>query len=154
MKKVFVVYFSTSGKTGSMAEFIAEGIRFNGLNASMQTMHEIKNPAQLPGYDGYILGSPTFSLDIPGPVKIFLAMFKNINGKGKLSGAFGPYLHDSSYHHEDYAPDKILDILQNEYKFERFDLDALCLREDVLETRDGMKACQDYGRIFGQKLIL
>jgi hypothetical protein len=61
-------------------------------------------------------------------------------------------LHDSSYHHADYAPDKILDLLQKDYKTERFDLDALCLREDILETRDGMKACQDYGRIFGEKL--
>ena len=152
MKKVLITFFSTSGKTETMAEFIAEGIRFAGITAAVKKMNEIKASADIAGYDGYIFGSPTFSLDIPGPVKTFLRMFKDIDLKGRLSGAFGPYLHDSSYHHEDYAPDKILDILQNEYKTERFDLDALCLREDVLEIRDGMKACQDYGRMFGQRL--
>jgi flavodoxin len=152
MKKVLVAYFSTSGKTESMAEFIAEGVRFNGLNAIVKKMSEIKDPAQLAGFNGYIFGSPTFSLDIPWPVKTFLKLFKNGDLNGKLTGAFGPYLHDSSYHHADYAPDKILDLLQKDYKTERFDLDALCLREDILETRDGMKACQDYGRIFGEKL--
>jgi len=33
MRKVLVAYFSTSGKTQEMADFIAEGIRFNGMQA-------------------------------------------------------------------------------------------------------------------------
>ena len=32
------------------------------------------------------------------------------------------------------------------------DLGALTLKEEILETRDGIKACQEYGRAFGQKL--
>jgi len=135
-----------------MAEFIAEGIRFNNAQAVVKKIVDIDGNSVLAGYDGYIFGSPTFSLDIPKPVKTFLSMTKNTNLEGKLCGAFGPYLHDESYRHDDYAPALIFNILQNEHRMKPFDLGPFSLREEVVETREGMKACQDYGRIFGQKL--
>jgi hypothetical protein len=61
-------------------------------------------------------------------------------------------LHDASYQHNEHAPALILGILQNEIKMKPFDLGALALKEDILDTRDGIKACQDYGRVFVQKL--
>jgi flavodoxin len=152
MKKVMVVYYSVSGKTEKMAEFIAEGIRFNDLQAVVKKMDDIKDAEEMLGYDGYILGSPTFSLDIPNPVKTFLAMLKDVNLEGKLSGAFGPYLHDASYEHNGHAPTLILDVLQKENKIKSFDLGGLTLNENIVETKEGIQACQDYGRMFGQKL--
>jgi flavodoxin len=152
MKKVLIAHFSTSGKTEEMANFIAEGIRFSGLQAIVKKMSDIRNPAELAGYDGYLFGSPTFSLDIPNPVRNTLTMLKSMNFEGVLGGAFGPYLHDASYEHSSHAPALILDILQKEHKMEPFDLGALSLKEDILGTREGIRACQDYGRIFGQRL--
>jgi len=152
MKKVLVAYFSSSGKTEEMANYIAEGVRFNGLQAKVMKVSEIKNVDDLAGYDGYIIGSPTFSLDIPAPVKLFLEELKKVNLAEKLGGAFGPYLHDASYQHAEHAPDIILNELQNEIKLKPFDLEALALQEDILGTREGIKACQDYGRVFGQRL--
>ena len=153
MQKVLIVYFSTSGKTQEMAEFIAEGIRFNGIQAVVKKVNEVKVPADIEGFDGYIIGSPTFSLDMPVPVKTFLGVLKKARVETKLGGAFGPYLHDASYQHNEHAPALILGILQNELKMKPFDLGALALKEDILETRDGIKACQDYGRVFGQRLF-
>ncbi len=152
MKKVLVAYFSSSGKTEEMANYIAEGVRFNGLQAKVIKMSEIKNEADITGFDGYLLGSPTFSLDIPAPVKSFLAVMIKANLAEKLGGTFGPYLHDASYQHADHAPSLILDELQKETKLKPFDLGALALKEDILDTREGIKACQDYGRVFGQRL--
>ena len=152
MQKVLVAYFSTSGRTQEMADFIAEGIRFNGMQAIVKTINELKNPDDIAGYDGYIIGSPTFSLDMPTPVKAFLTLLKKVPVETKLGGAFGPYLHDASYQHNEHAPALILGILQNEIKLKPFDLGALSLKEDIIDTRDGMKACQDYGRVFGQRL--
>ena len=86
MQKVLVAYFSTSGKTAEMADFIAEGIRFNGIQAIVKKMNEIKNPHDIAGYDGYIIGSPTFSLDMPAQVKAFLALLKKIPVEAKLAG--------------------------------------------------------------------
>jgi flavorubredoxin len=147
-----VVYYSVSGKTGEMAEYIAEGIRFNDLQAVVKKMDEIKDAEEMLGFDGYILGSPTFSLDIPNPVKTFLAMLKGVNLEDKLSGAFGPYLHDASYEHNGHAPTLILDVLQKENKIKSFNLGGLTLNENIVETREGIQACHDYGRMFGQKL--
>ena len=152
MKKVMVVYYSVSGKTEEMAEYIAEGIRFNDLQAVVKKMDEIRDAEEMFGYDGYILGSPTFSLDIPNPVKTFLAMLKGVNLEDKLSGAFGPYLHDASYEHNGHAPTLILDVLQKENKIKSFNLGGLTLNENIVETREGIQACHDYGRMFGQKL--
>jgi flavorubredoxin len=153
MQKVLIAYFSTSGKTEEMADFIAEGIRFNGLQAVVKKISEIKEPSEITGYDGYIVGSPTFSLDVPVAVRTFLSVLKKAHAEAKLGGAFGPYLHDASYQHDEHAPALILDMLQNDIKMKLFDLGALSLKEDILETRDGIKACQDYGRVFGQRLI-
>src|SRR5271157_4040523 len=152
MKKVLIVHFSTAGKTETMANFIAEGIRFSGLQALVKKVSDVRSSEDIAGYDGYIFGSPTFSLDIPGPVKIFLSKIKAINLENKLVGAFGPYLHDASYRHNSHAPTLILSVLQTEHKIAPFDLGALALKEDIVETREGMKACQEYGRIFGQRL--
>ena len=152
MQKVLIAYFSTSGKTEEMAEFIAEGIRFVGAQAVVKKISEIKEPAQIAGYEGYIIGSPTFSLDMPAPVKNFLMVLKKVAVEAKLAGAFGPYLHDASYQHDEHAPALILGILQNELKMKPFDLGALALKEEILDTRDGIKACQDYGRVFAQSL--
>ena len=152
VKTVLIVQFSTRGKTEEMANFIAEGIRFSGLKAVVKKISDINNSEDIAGYDGYIFGSPTFSLDIPNPVKLFLSMIKETNLENRLVGTFGPYLHDASYQHSGHAPSLILDILGRENKMNPFDLGALSLKEDIVETREGMKACQEYGRIFGQIL--
>jgi len=66
-------------------------------------------------------------------------MLKKARLEEKLGGAFGPYLHDSSYQHNEHAPALILDVLQKEIKMKPFDLGALSLQENILDTRDGMK---------------
>jgi flavodoxin len=152
MKKVLILHFSTTGKTEKMAQYVAEGIRFTGAEAVVKKLGNIKDVTDLAGYNGYIFGSPTFSLDLPEPVRVFLAFMKRANLEGKMGGSFGPYKHDSSYQHDSFAPAIIFDILQKQNKMEPFELGPFNLREDVVETREGIKACQDYGRVFGEKL--
>jgi hypothetical protein len=33
-----------------------------------------------------------------------------------------------------------------------FELGSFNLKEEVVETSEGMKTCQDYGRVFGEEL--
>ncbi len=152
MKKVLIAYFSSTGKTETMAQYIAEGVRFSGQEAIVKKMQDIHDVAELAGYDGYIFGSPTFSLDLPRPVKTFLSLKRNTKLEGKIGGAFGSYRHDVSYKHDAYAPAIIFNVLQKEHKMKPFDLGPFNLKEDDVETREGMKACQDYGKVFGEKL--
>jgi flavodoxin len=166
MKRVLVAYFSVTGTTEAMAQYIGEGIRMSGQEAIVKKISGISEFHDLSGYDGYIFGSPTHFRDIPEPMKMFLTMAHQADLKGKLAGAFGSYTHDGN------APAMILDTLQNVYKMEPFELGPLNLKElmlkepvrgeqqqpqyvagEVIEKGDeGMRACQDYGRVFGENL--
>jgi hypothetical protein len=76
MKRILIAYFSASGTTEKMAEYIAEGVRFSGQEAVTKRVEDIKVATELAGYDGYILGSPTYALDVPEPMKRFLLIAK------------------------------------------------------------------------------
>lgn len=150
--KVLIVYFSTSGKTEKMAHFIAEGVRFSGNQTTLKKVGELQDAAELDGYDGYIVGSPTFSLAVPKPVDTFLQMVAKAGLADKMGAAFGPYTHDASYSHDSHAPALIGEKLLHACGMKLFELGPLALQEELLDTREGMKACQDYGRVFGEKL--
>ena len=146
MKKVLIAYFSLTGKTETMAQYVAEGVRFSGHEAVVKKMSDIKNADNLAEYDGYIFGSPTYYLDAPEPVKTFLFLGRKAGLEGKLGGAFGSYTHDGN------APGIVLDTLQHVYGMEPIELGPFNLKESLVETTDGMRACQAYGRAFGEKL--
>jgi len=146
MKKVLIVYFSLTGKTEKMAEYIAEGVRFSGNQAVKREISEIKAASDLNGYDGYIFGSPTYHRDMAEPMKTFLFLAKKANLEGKLAGAFGSYTHSGD------APAIIFDTMQYVYKMQPFELSSFNLKEAVIETNEGTRSCQDYGKVFGEKL--
>jgi flavodoxin len=152
MKKVLIAYFSAAGATEKMAAYIAEGVRFSGNEAVLKKIGDFKNESEMAGFDGYIFGSPTYSQDIPGPMKEFLLMAARDKLEGKLGGAFGSYAHDVGYRHDTYAPAIILDSVQRDGKMKPFELGPFTLKEDIIETAEGIKTCQDYGRVFGEKL--
>jgi flavorubredoxin len=146
LKKVFIAYFSLTGKTEQMAEYVAEGVRFSGQEAVIKKISNIKTPGDLAGYDGYIFGSPTYHRDMAEPVKTFLFLARKAALEGKLAGAFGSYTHSGD------APGLILDTMQYVFKMQPVDLGSFNLKEALVPTRDGMRACQDYGKVFGEKL--
>ena len=143
MKKVLIVYFSLTGKTEKMAEYVAEGVRFSGCQATSKKISEIKNAGDLAGYDGYIFGSPTYHRDMAEPMKTFLFLARKAGLEGKLAGAFGSYTHSGD------APAIIFDTMQYVYKMQPFELGSFNLKEAIVETSEGMRACQDYGKAFG-----
>ena len=146
MKKVLIVYDSRTGKTEQMAQYIAEGVRFSGNEAELKRVREIKNEKELEGYDAYIFGSPTYHRDMIGTMKTFLFLAEKANLEGKLGGAFGSYTHSGD------APKIILDTLEFVFKMKISSLGSLRLKEDIIGTPDGIKACQDYGRSIGEAL--
>ena len=146
MKKVLVVYFSLTGMTEKMAQYIVEGIRFSRQEAVIKKTSDIKNKDALEGYDGYIFGSPTYHRDMADPLKTFLFLARKVNLEGKSGAAFGSYTHSGD------APAMIFDTMQYVYKMGPFELGSFNMKEAVVETSEGMRTCQDYGRVFGEKL--
>jgi len=145
MKKVLIAYVSRTGKTQKMADYIAEGIRFSGNEAEIKKTTEIKNEKDLEGYDGYVFGCPTYHRDMTAGMKTFLFVAEKLNLVGKMGGAFGSYTHSG-----ESAP-MVFDTMQYVFKMDMVDLGPLSLKEAVIDTTDGTRACQDYGKAIGQK---
>ena len=146
MKKVLIAYFSQTGNTRQMAEYVAEGLRISGQQVTLKKVSDIEKPEELAGYDGYIFGSPTYYRDIAEPMKVFLFLAEKAELKGKLAGAIGSYKHDGN------APSMIFDTMQYIFDMVPFELGPFNLVDDRLATSEGPRACQDYGRVFGEKL--
>ena len=146
MKKVLVSYFSRTGKTQQMAEYIAEGIRITGNEAQIKKISDIKNEKELAGYDGYVFGAPTYHRAMPGLVETFLFLAQKANLQGKVGGAFGSYTHSGD------APKMIFDTMEFVFKMNVVDLGSFNLLEHLVDTQEGMKSCHDYGKTIGEKL--
>ena len=146
MKKALVAYYSRTGKTQKMASYIAEGIRFSGNAAETMTISEIKNEKAFEGYDGFLFGCPTYHKDMTENFKTFLFLAQKGKLAGKVGGAFGSSTHSSE------APGIIADTMEHVFKMRMTSLGPFRLFEDKVETPDGMRACQDYGRAIGEQL--
>lgn len=146
MKKVVIVYNSRTGKTETMANYLAEGLRFAACQVSLKKISEINNEVDLLGYDAYLFGCPTYHKDMTSGMKQFLFKAELANLAGKAGGAFGSHTHSG-----ESAP-MIYDTMLHVFKMDMTDLGPLNLTEAMIASDEGPKACQDYGRAFGEKL--
>lgn len=145
MKKVLIAYVSRTGKTESMANFLAEGVRFSGNEPEVKKISTIKSAEDLMGYDGYIFGCPTYHKDMTTGMKQFLFLAGQTNLVGKIGGAFGSHTHSG-----ESAP-MIFETMQHVFKMDMTELGPLNMTEAMIATDEGTKACQDYGKAMGDK---
>ena len=89
MSKILVCYYSRSGHTKRMAELIVEGIKQENVEADIKDVEDI-DANELLGYEGIILGSPTYYGACAGPIKTLIDKSVKYHGKleGKVGGAF------------------------------------------------------------------
>jgi flavodoxin len=146
MKKVLIAYFSRTGKTEQMAQYTAEGVRFCGYTAEIRKIAEIKNEKDFAEFDGFIFGCPTYHRDMTENMKTFLFLAQKANLEGKVGGAFGSHTHTGD------APKLIFDTMEHVYKMDMVNLGPFPLKEAVVDTMDGVHACQEYGKAIGKKL--
>jgi flavodoxin len=146
MKKVLIAYDSRTGNTKQMAEFIAEGVRIGGHEAELEKITAIKNEKALQGYDAYVFGCPTYHRDMTNGMKTFLFLVQKAGLEGKAGGAFGSHTHSGD------APKLIFDTMEYVFKMDMVDLGPFKLKEDIVPTGEGMRACQDYGKAIAQKV--
>ena len=142
MAKVLIVYATRTGETQTIADLIAEGIRFSGHEAEVVSVKEIKNEATLDGYDGYVLGSSTYHGEMLQGMKTFLFIAEKANLDGKIGGAFG------SFGWSGEANDRIFDTMKHILKM---DLVGDTLRLKSSSLGGGLQMAQDYGREIAKK---
>lgn len=84
MKSVLVTYYSRSGNTRKLAELVSDGLTARGIKADLIPVEEVDIDS-LPGYDGFIVGSPNYFGTIAWPVKKFIdesvKYYKKLEGK-------------------------------------------------------------------------
>jgi len=145
MKKVLIAYFSRAGTTEKMAEYIAEGVRMGGHEATVMKISAIKNEKELSGFDGFVFGCPTYHKDMTSGMKQFLFVAEKANLTGKIAGAFGSHTHSGE------AAPMIFETMQHVFKMDTIDLGALNLTEAKMASDEGIKACQQYGKALTEK---
>jgi flavodoxin len=146
MKKVMIAYFSRTGKTRAMAEYIAEGLRLSGCDADVKKISEVRNEKDFLGYDGFIFGCPTYHRDMTENMKTFLFLAQNGSLQGKIGGAFGSHTHSGD------AAKFIFDTMEFVFKMDMVNLGPFLLKEQVIDQEEGLRACQQYGKAIGEKL--
>ncbi|HVN23559.1 MAG TPA: flavodoxin domain-containing protein [Syntrophorhabdales bacterium] len=146
MKNVMVAYYSRTGMTQTMADGIAEGVRISGHNAEVKKISDIKDEKDLNGFDAYIFGCPTYHRDMTQNFKTFLFMAQKAELNGKVGGAFGSHTHSGD------AAKAIFETMEFVFKMNMTNLGSFLLKEEVVDTTQGRRACQDYGKAIGEML--
>jgi flavorubredoxin len=126
-----------------MAETIAEGIRFEGLEVDVVNISQIKDEKGLAGYDAYVFGSPTYHGEMIQPMKTFLFLAEKAGLSEKAGGAFGAFGWSGE------APERIYQTMKNIFNMNMVG-DALRLKSVTLGG--GLQMAQDYGRQVGKKV--
>jgi len=143
MSKVLIVYSSRAGSTKKIGEFVAEGIRISGHEATVVKVNDIKKETDLDGYDAFVFGSATYHGDMMQGMKTLLFLAEKANLEGKVGGGFGAFGWSGE------APDRIFSTMEKIFKM---DMVSGPLRLKSASLGGGGQMAQDYGKEIAGKL--
>ncbi len=107
MANFLIVYATRSGETEKIGNLIAEGIRISGHTAEMKKISQVKNEADLKGFDGYVFGSATYHGEMMSSMKQMLFLAEKADLKGLPGGSFGAFGWSGE------APERIYNTMKN-----------------------------------------
>ena len=89
MAKALIIYYSRSGNTRKMADFIAEGIKKEDIEPTVRDVKDVL-PKDLLEFDAIVVGSPTYYGSMSAEVKKLFDDSVKFHGKldGKIGAAF------------------------------------------------------------------
>lgn len=89
MPKILIVYYSRSGNTEKMAREIAKGVKKENMPVELKKIEGVR-ANELLGYDGIIVGSPTYYGSMAAQIKKLLDDSVKFHGQleGKVGAAF------------------------------------------------------------------
>ena len=143
MARALVVYASRTGETRKIAELVAEGMRFAGIEVKVADVGEIKKETDLEGFDALVFGAPTYHGEMLQPMKTMLFLAEKAGLEGKVGGAFGAFGWSGE------APDRIFQTMKNVF---RMDMVGGPLMLKSASLGGGMQMAHDYGKQISKKL--
>ena len=145
--RFLIAYLSAEGAVEAMAQYVAEGVRIASHEADVRDIAEIQDAADLAGYDGYVIGRPTYHLDMPEPVRRFLRTAQGAGLAGKAGGAFSARVHPGG---PGGAAIPIFEHMESARQMRMTGLGPFDLiTGDLFDRPDTMRACHDYGKAMG-----
>jgi flavorubredoxin len=144
MTKALILYYSRTGNTEKMANAVAEGLKSSG-KVEVELNYHV-DPQDLSLYDAIIVGTPTYSHDMPVDFKnLFIeAAVQGISLKDKVGAVFG------SYGWSGEAPKLILEIMK--YKFEMKTIEPPLLVKNTPD-QNALNECKNLGRKVSESLM-
>ena len=143
MKTALVVYSTKKGATKKLAECITEGLQAAGVEVDLKDSTEIASETDLAGFDGYIVGSPTYYTEPLEDTARVLELAGKAELNGKVGAAFGAYGWSGE------APDIITTAMADELGMD-------VLREPLVvktpATDDECTRATGYGELIAQKM--
>ncbi len=91
MKTALVIYSTKKGATKVLAECISEGLKTKGVEVNIKDSADITSEEDLKGFDGYVVGSPTYYTEPMEDTTRILELAEKAQLKGKVGAAFGAY---------------------------------------------------------------
>lgn len=143
MARALIVYATRKGETKRIGDFIAEGMRFSGVEVTVLNAADIRKSEEIEGFDAYIFGAATYHGDMVPGMKTFLFLAEKANLAGKVAGAFGAFGWSGE------APDRILDTMKHIFGMVPAG-GPLRLKSSGLGG--GVQMAQDYGREIAKSL--
>jgi flavorubredoxin len=143
MTQALIVYSTRNGETMKIAELIAEGLRFSGTTVTMKDVADIKQEADLAGFDIYAFGSSTYHGEMMLRMKTFLFLAEKADLKDKVGGAFGAFGWSGE------AAERIFDTMKNIYGMKMVST-PLMLKGSAIDG--GIKVAHAYGKELAAKL--
>lgn len=144
MAKGLVVYATRTRQTQKIAELIAEGMRFEGLDVTVVNVNEVeKQGIKLDDFDALVLGSATYHGEMLQAMKTFLFTLEKANVSDKVGASFGAFGWSGE------APGRIFDTMKNVFSMKMVG-GPLQLKSAALGG--GTKMAQDYGRQIAKTL--
>jgi flavorubredoxin len=136
--KALIIYATRMNQTKKIAEIVAEGMRLEGMEASVVSVNDFEKQKIDPSsYDAVVLGAATYHGDMMQPMKTLLFALEKSNLEGKVGGSFGAFGWSGE------APGRIYDTMKHIFKMEMVN-GPLMLKSASLGG--GIKMGQDYGR--------
>jgi flavorubredoxin len=146
MAKALVIYATRTNQTKGIADLIAEGMRFKGMDVTVVNVNEVDKKGVNPqDFDAVIVGAATYHGEMIQTMKTYLFSLEKFNLEGKVGASFGAFGWSGE------APGRIFDTLKNIYKMEMVG-GPLMLKNSGLGG--GVKMAQDYGKEIATKLGL
>ncbi len=143
MAKVLVAYATRTGQTKKIAEAIADDLKAEGLEITLENINKLKSEGDVEGYDGYVFGSATYHGEMMGPMKTFLFLAEKANLSGKVGASFG------SFGWSGEAPGRIFDTMKNIFDMKMV---SAPLRIKKVSVGDGRQKVRAYAKEIASKL--